>query len=132
MPGLRTLRQLAWHILETPHEMLERTGLKITGTEDKDKATASVASLIEANQRVAKSVAHQVQTHWNNKTLHHTDNMYGEEWSRSKTLTVLIHHLIHHRGQMTVFMRLAGLKVPGLYGPAKEEWALFGMQQPQE
>jgi len=24
-------------------------------------------------------------------------------------------------------MRQAGLKVPGIYGPSKEEWALMGM-----
>ena len=31
---------------------------------------------------------------------------------------------------MTVLMRQAGLKVPGVYGPAREEWAEFGMQPP--
>ena len=33
----------------------------------------------------------------------------------------------HHRGQMTVLMRQAGLTVPGIYGPAQEEWAAMGM-----
>jgi uncharacterized damage-inducible protein DinB len=28
---------------------------------------------------------------------------------------------------MTVLMRQAGIKVPGVYGPAKEEWAAYGM-----
>jgi hypothetical protein len=32
---------------------------------------------------------------------------------------------------MTVLMRQAGLKVPGVYGPSREEWSQFGMQ-PQE
>jgi len=27
-------------------------------------------------------------------------------------------------------MRQAGLKVPGTYGPAKEEWGAFGMETP--
>ena len=42
------------------------------------------------------------------------------------TLFYLIAHQTHHRGQMTVLMRQAGLRVPGIYGPAKEEWAAFG------
>jgi uncharacterized damage-inducible protein DinB len=42
-------------------------------------------------------------------------------------LQALISHEIHHRGQMTVLMRQAGLKVPGIYGPAREEWAAYGM-----
>lgn len=32
---------------------------------------------------------------------------------------------------MTVLMRQAGLTVPGIYGPAKEEWATFGMEAPK-
>jgi len=37
-------------------------------------------------------------------------------------------HQAHHRGQMTVLMRQAGMKVPGVYGPSKEEWSAFGME----
>ena len=29
-----------------------------------------------------------------------------------------------------VLMRQAGLKVPGVYGPAREEWTAYGMQPP--
>ncbi len=32
-----------------------------------------------------------------------------------------ISHLIHHRGQLTVYLRLAGVAVPGLYGPSADE-----------
>jgi uncharacterized damage-inducible protein DinB len=32
---------------------------------------------------------------------------------------------------MTVLMRQAGLRVPGIYGPAKEDWASMNMP-PQE
>ncbi|MGB5893715.1 MAG: DinB family protein, partial [Ignavibacteriaceae bacterium] len=34
----------------------------------------------------------------------------------------------HHRGQLTVIMRLAGLKVLGVYGPAGEERANMGIK----
>ena len=131
-PHVRTLKQLAWHIIETPHELLGHTGLNITGSENREKSSTSVARLMEAHNHVINSVAHEVETHWNNKTLHQTDNMYGEIWTRSQSLTCLVCHLIHHRGQMTTLMRLAGLKVPGVYGPAKEEWVKMGMEPPQE
>jgi uncharacterized damage-inducible protein DinB len=33
-------------------------------------------------------------------------------------------HLAHHRGQLTVYLRLNDAKVPGIYGPsADEKWA---------
>ena len=38
--------------------------------------------------------------------------MYGEMWKRGTTLGVIISHQIHHRAQLTVVMRLNGLKVP--------------------
>jgi uncharacterized damage-inducible protein DinB len=53
--------------------------------------------------------------------------MYGEQWSRGAVLSALILHQVHHRAQMTVLMRQAGLKVPGLYGPAREEWAAMNL-----
>lgn len=33
----------------------------------------------------------------------------------------LLHHLIHHRGQLVMLCRLAGGMPPGLYGPNREE-----------
>ena len=57
--------------------------------------------------------------------------MYGQEWARGMVLSVLMVHQTHHRGQMTVLMRQAGLRVPGIYGPAKEDWASMNMP-PQE
>jgi uncharacterized damage-inducible protein DinB len=33
----------------------------------------------------------------------------------------MLHHLIHHRGQLVTFTRLAGGNPPGLFGPNREE-----------
>ena len=57
--------------------------------------------------------------------------MYGEPWQRALTLAILVAHQTHHRGQMTVLMRQAGLKVPGVYGPSKDEWAAMGASPPE-
>jgi uncharacterized damage-inducible protein DinB len=32
-----------------------------------------------------------------------------------------LNHLYHHRGQLTVYLRLLGVPVPGLYGPSADE-----------
>jgi uncharacterized damage-inducible protein DinB len=34
---------------------------------------------------------------------------------------MMLHDQIHHRGQMTVYSRLAGGKVPSVYGPSADE-----------
>jgi len=33
----------------------------------------------------------------------------------------VMNHLIHHRGQLSTFYRVAGVPVPALYGPSKDE-----------
>lgn len=40
----------------------------------------------------------------------------------------LIKHIIHHRGQATVLIRQAGLKVFGVYGSPKEDWIQLGIK----
>jgi uncharacterized damage-inducible protein DinB len=32
-----------------------------------------------------------------------------------------MNHWAHHRGQMTVYLRLMGAKVPALYGPSADD-----------
>jgi uncharacterized damage-inducible protein DinB len=34
---------------------------------------------------------------------------------------MIMNHLIHHRGQLTVYLRLLNVPVPGLYGPSADE-----------
>ncbi|HUI28896.1 MAG TPA: DinB family protein [Candidatus Acidoferrales bacterium] len=42
--------------------------------------------------------------------------MTGDEF-----ITVMIFDMIHHRGQMSVYIRLAGGKVPSAYGPSADD-----------
>lgn len=33
----------------------------------------------------------------------------------------VLHHIIHHRGQLSVYLRLTGVPVPAIYGPSADE-----------
>ena len=79
------------------------------------------------NQAVA-DVADAVRAGWTDAQLTDTIPMYGEMWTKAGVLGALISHQCHHRGQMTVLMRQAGLRVPGIYGPSREEWGAFGAE----
>jgi uncharacterized damage-inducible protein DinB len=35
--------------------------------------------------------------------------------------SMVLNHHIHHRAQLTVYFRLLGVAVPGLYGPSADE-----------
>ena len=37
--------------------------------------------------------------------------------------TVMMSHLIHHRAQLSVYYRLLGVPVPGMYGPSADDLA---------
>lgn len=43
------------------------------------------------------------------------------EISRMDWLWFLLHDEIHHRGQFSVYLRMAGGKVPSIYGPTADE-----------
>ena len=41
--------------------------------------------------------------------------------SRGETIRSTLNHLIHHRGQLTVYLRLVDVPVPSIYGPTADE-----------
>jgi uncharacterized damage-inducible protein DinB len=66
------------------------------------------------------------------------DAHYFGEWKMSKNGDVklampraavmrsfVMNHLYHHRGQLTVYLRLAGISVPEIYGPSADEGTFF-------
>ncbi len=131
-PDVRTIGRLVWHIVQTMPEMMERTGLTVEGPEYDSPPPKTAKELVEAYEKTAGALAKAIEDNWKtDESLQETDDMYGMEWTRAQTLEALIGHEIHHRGQLTVLMRLAELPVPGTYGPSRDEWAGYGMPTPQ-
>ncbi len=125
-PEGRSLGFIAWHIT-TSLGMVVEAGLPVALPGDKDPMPASACAIAEAYDNGAQAVAAAVKANWTDAQLDDQVPMYGETWSKGIVLTAVIGHQCHHRGQMTVLMRQAGLKVPGVYGPSKEEWSAYGM-----
>ena len=131
-PEGRTLGRLAWHIVTTYAEMMAQTGLKFTSVSKDAPVPSKAADIQKAYAAVTKEMIDGIKGNWTDATLDVVDTMYGAfPWKRSLTLSILVRHEVHHRGQMTVLMRQAGLTVPGVYGPAKEEWSGMGMNPPE-
>ncbi|OLC11236.1 MAG: hypothetical protein AUH41_01155 [Gemmatimonadetes bacterium 13_1_40CM_66_11] len=40
---------------------------------------------------------------------------------RLDVLWFMLNDQIHHRGQLSVYLRMTGAKVPSIYGPSKDE-----------
>ncbi len=126
----RTLGQIAWHIVGTLYEMPVEAGLVVEAAAA-GPMPATAAEVAAAYRRAAEAMEAAVVRQWDDAALEEEITVYGEHWQRGKVLSALIRHEAHHRGQMTVLLRQAGLVVPGVYGPAKEEWAALGMSAPE-
>lgn len=127
-PEVRTLGRLAWHLTQTLPEMGHKAGLF---AEDplEDKEIPALSEIISTYRKYAEEVS-KAAAKWSDAELTDMVDMYGDQWSKGSVLRVFVTHQTHHRGQMTVLMRMLGLTVPGIYGPSKEEWVGFGMTAP--
>jgi uncharacterized damage-inducible protein DinB len=127
----RTIGRIAWHIVQTIPEMANKTGLEVKGPKETDPVPKSASEIKKAYDDAAAALMSEITTKWTDETFQQEDDMYGMVWKRGQTVNGLIEHEIHHRGQLTVLMRQAGLKVPGVFGPSLEEWAEYGMKAPE-
>jgi uncharacterized damage-inducible protein DinB len=124
----RTLGRLAWHITATVGEMLGSAGINMETLGDDNDYPKSVEEILRKYREASDSLIEKLPRIWNDDSLREKVNMYGEQWTKEAVLTSLVKHQIHHRAQMIPFMRQAGLKVPGIYGPSYEEWKAMGME----
>lgn len=129
-PDVRSLDRLSWHLTQTITEMGNRAGLFNEDELEHQEIPADLSAVVETYTKFCEALVKAVRSRWTDSSLTDKVEMYGEQWEKGKILRVLVTHQTHHRGQMTVIMRVLGLPVAGLYGPSKEEWAEFGMIAP--
>lgn len=126
-PHGRSIAELAWHLAEmeafTAHSVA--TGridfaARLPGLE----RPADAAGLAEGYARVHDAALARVSALGPAELERPLASPMGGDVSVSEVLWVwLLHHVIHHRGQLTLMCRLAGGTPPGVYGPNREEMA---------
>ena len=129
--GERKLGFLAWHITLSIHEIMSRTGLEFEAPAHDAPVPATAKEIADGYRQASQGVAEAVRTQWSDANLADESDMYGEMWPNANTLNMVVKHEIHHRGQLTVLMRLAGLPLVGMYGPSREDWASYGGLAPE-
>lgn len=129
-PEHRDLRRLAAHLASSITGLAEGMGLTVEGPQEGDAPAPDMKGLRAAYERASRSLLEALGA-WSDADLEKEDTMFGHlVWKRGYTLLALEMHQSHHRGQMTVLMRQAGLRVPEFYGPTKEQWSAMGMAAP--
>ncbi len=120
--SVRSLGELAWHVVTAIREIAGLTGLPLTGPDKSMAAPERAGPIQAAYQSAAHELARLVRARWSADDLDQIDAVYGEAWPRRQTLDTLVRHEIHHRGQIALMLRLAGSRVPSIYGPSRDEW----------
>ncbi|WP_102272261.1 DinB family protein [Cytobacillus massiliigabonensis] len=129
-PEGRTLGRIAWHLTTCMPEYLAEFGLKMEEVKNAENIPISAKEIAETFKNVSSNAAKAIEQQWKDETLNEVQIAFGRKETNAQILMGLIKHTIHHRGQMTVLMRQAGLKPFGVYGPPKEEWVHFGVENP--
>ncbi|MGE7623736.1 DinB family protein [Viridibacillus sp. NPDC096237] len=125
------LGRIAWHTVAAIRIITSNTNLKFEAP-DEDYPVPTTAQIIEDSYHQASNAFIQaLKEQWTERTLQEPIEFLGQQIPNGSLLLFLLQHQCHHRGQMTILMRMAGLTVPGIYGPSKEEWAKFGMKAPE-
>jgi uncharacterized damage-inducible protein DinB len=72
-----------------------------------------------AHDALASVVGDALNEPW---SLKHGDNVLFTS-ARGEVTRQTLRHLVHHRGQLTVYLRLLDIPIPSIYGPtADEKW----------
>lgn len=124
--GGYSLGELAWHLAQTEDFM--STGVT-TGNWDFGAARVRLAQpdgfagVVEGYDRVHRAALARIEA-MPPADMDRIVPFFGREMRAGDILwTGLLHHSIHHRGQLVLMCRLAGGVPPGLYGPNREEMA---------
>lgn len=123
-----TLKSLAFHIADL--QVWFNNALKGTSYDFFDKPSKiSADSFKELSEKVAKGVEDNIAF------IQQTDNQFWNEMFTFQAgdhivmtvprivayRTMLMNHLIHHRGQLSTYLRALDIPVPGMYGPSADE-----------
>jgi uncharacterized damage-inducible protein DinB len=126
-----TLGQLAGHIANIPHwcdAIFNQTVFDIAaaGEDVRPKAPPSRAALLaEFDQKVSAARANlaartdaDMMVQW---TFTRGDHEVFTMPRVSAFRSFILNHLIHHRGQLSVYLRLKNVPLPSIYGPTADE-----------
>lgn len=119
--GHSSLGWLGWHLATSPAFFAGLVDLDVNSAIGDKKEHVNVTDIVETYKRVVEKVKIEAEANLTDEKLVEKIESFAGETTRGALLRGLLDHQTHHRGQMTVLLRQAGLPVPGVMGPTKEE-----------
>jgi uncharacterized damage-inducible protein DinB len=128
-PKSMSLGQLAQHVASSPGDvaqLLSNDGLEISPAGMTPPALTSAAELVpllERSVRAAKAFLSALDEQRAMATWRVTKE--GKEVFAAPRIAaaraILLNHWYHHRGQLSVYLRLLDVPIPSIYGPSADE-----------
>jgi uncharacterized damage-inducible protein DinB len=122
-----TLERLATHTAELPSWIKMALESQVFELQPGFKpliasSTAELLQIFDKNAEagraaLAAAADEDMQKDWTFKYGEHISMTTG----RTKVIRSFINHLVHHRAQLGVYLRLNNIPIPGMYGPSSDE-----------
>ena len=123
-----SLRQLAWHLAVIPKRVgaMLRAGEFDLLSARPDPASESAGDIVGEFQRNLQAVHAQIGAMDDDAMRERLTLRRGEKivttFSKAGVIrTILMNHSVHHRGQLSVYLRLLDVPVPAMYGTSADE-----------
>ena len=112
----------SWIALQVTKDDLDIAPVASTMRQEPHKTSAALIqaldkSAAEARAALEKTTDEHLMTNWQLKAR----GQVVQEAPRYQMIQDTFNHWAHHRGQMTVYLRLLGAKVPAVYGPSADD-----------
>ena len=123
-----SMRQLAghvadmfgWYVPTLEHDELDfAKGYE----EPKPGDTAELVAMFDKNVAAAVESLQKTEdaAFMSNWTMRNGEQIYFEMPKIAVLRSFVMNHIVHHRGQLSVYLRLNDIPVPGIYGPSADE-----------
>lgn len=127
-PKSMTLGQLALHVAQTQGQVVEIASMETTEAPDfSNPPSAETRGQLLAEFEASVAQAKESLNRWDDATANGI-------WTITKDGNILmslpriafvrsigLNHLYHHRGQLSVYLRLLDVALPSIYGPSADE-----------
>ena len=134
-PKSMSLGRLASHVAELPHwacVTLEHEVFELK-PDFKPHVAADRAELLrifdESVVKARADISAATDEDWQKTWTFKYDGKVVMSMPRAAVMrSVVMNHLIHHRAQLGVFLRLNDVAIPGMYGPSADEQVMWQAQ----
>ncbi|MGH7595911.1 MAG: DinB family protein [bacterium] len=121
----RSARELAWTFVEELAfiGMVVKGQLEMGGQKPKPPATMKeILAAFESSQKeMAGKVKSLSEADYNSMIKFPIGPKQMGDFRKADVLWMIMMDQVHHRGQFSVYLRMAGGKVPSIYGPTADE-----------